>query len=144
MAEKQIDRNDEIERLQKENEELLAKLGVSETALTAAERLAEASNRASANHLGGTMDSVPSGKKNAKGVETYFFKVNLPPYAGHTITINGFSYYNGQTYELDIDHLRDLQSRVYQCWRHEDNVRGQDENTWRRGGQVNTSRMQYV
>lgn len=141
MADKTINRNEEIDRLREENEKLLVKLGESETKRTAAEMLNESVNFAKASHLSGNLDAVLSGKKNGDGKETYFFRVSLPPYAGHAITINGFPYNNGQTYELDVDHLRDLQSRVFNCWKHENSVRGSDENSWRRGGVTNTSAM---
>ena len=133
----------EIERLKKA-------LGLAEVAKTEAEEMARAIAQASP-FAGGNVDEQASGnvvtvnvclnpevrdakKLKWKEVElpTYFFRIDLPKGAGITLSTNGVEYYHGETYEVDIDTLRELKSRVARCWDHEKSIHGGNENEYRK------------
>lgn len=79
-------------------------------------------------------DSRPIIKPVWKDVElpTYFYKIDLPPVGGEGLFDNGTPFYHGTVYEVDIDTLRSWKDRVFRLWDHERNIRGSNENFYRR------------
>jgi uncharacterized small protein (DUF1192 family) len=63
---------------------------------------------------------------------TYFYKVDLPPSGGTDMKINGLPLYHGATYEVDVDTLRTMKDMVFRQWKHEREVRGSNENAYRK------------
>jgi len=134
------------EQLQKEIDELRAKLGESEKARKDAEDIANI-----AVLTGTTTEDRPTGKTvkrrecinpwetNPKEYEfkvverpTYFYTINLPLSAGWSLRTNGaMEYFHGQTYEFDNIELADIKSRVARCWDHEASISGSNENAYR-------------
>jgi hypothetical protein len=69
-------------------------------------------------------------------VPTFMYTINIPSGSGLSLSTNGIEYYHGQTYEVDLDTLRDLRSRSEKCWKHEKAIHGDNENAYRK--QANT------
>lgn len=65
-------------------------------------------------------------------VDTYFYKIDLPPVGGVGLTINGMPLYHGTVYEFDIDSLRTVKDLVFKVWKHEADIHGSDENLYRK------------
>lgn len=65
-------------------------------------------------------------------VDTFFYKIDLPPSGGVGIGINGQQFYHGWTYEFDLDTLRSVKDIVARSWAHENSIRGSNENAYRR------------
>lgn len=63
---------------------------------------------------------------------TYFYKIDLPPVGGEGLIPNGVPFYHGTVYEVDIDTLRSWKEMVFRLWDHERNIRGSNENFYRR------------
>lgn len=79
-------------------------------------------------------DSRPILKPLWEDVElpTYFYKIDLPPVGGEGLIPNGVPFYHGTVYEVDIDTLRSWKEMVFRLWDHERNIRGSNENFYRR------------
>ena len=65
-------------------------------------------------------------------VPTYYYKIDLPPSGGVDLKINGESKYHGVTYEFTLDELRTVKDMVARSWGHEANIKGSNENIFRR------------
>lgn len=65
-------------------------------------------------------------------VPTYWYRIELPPSGGTGLKFNGEELMHGQTYELDLDMLRTVKDAVAKSWAHEQNIRGSNENFYRR------------
>ena len=147
----------DIEKLQRENAELLAQLEGERTKRTAAEAAALLAAESQGMLQQRDIREVPTGRtrtvQRAKGYKvvghkdsgvpimapvwedielpTYFYKIDLPPCGGIDYKINGVAAYHGSTYELDIDTLRTVKDIVYRCWKHDADIHGSDENAYR-------------
>ena|SRR5690348_6537829 len=64
-------------------------------------------------------------------VDTFLYKIHMPPVGGTHITLNGLQYYQGETYTVDLDTLRTLKEIIYRIRDHESNIHGTDENVYR-------------
>lgn len=64
-------------------------------------------------------------------METFFYKVDLPPVGGQGIRFNGQDFYHGETYEFTMDQLRTVKEIVFRIRDHEANIHGTDENVYR-------------
>lgn len=133
-----------------EIEALRAKLGIVEGERDAARVEAQAMAEASV-FSGGGAEEQPTGqtrkvsvclnpwvtdekKHKYKEVEVplYAYTIELPPGAGTDVTTNGVAYYHGMTYEVDMDTLRDLKSRVARTWDHERAIHSENANAYRK------------
>lgn len=65
-------------------------------------------------------------------VPTWYYKIDLPPVGGDGLKINDVPLYHGAVYEFDIDTLRTVKEMVFRCWKHEADIRGSDENFYRK------------
>lgn len=65
-------------------------------------------------------------------VEIWSYRIDLPPSGGYGAKLNGVDYFHGETYEVDTDTLRVLKDIVHRCWQHEANIRGSNENFYRK------------
>jgi hypothetical protein len=63
---------------------------------------------------------------------TYYYKIELPPSGGTDLKINGSAFYHGQVYEFSVDDLRMMKDMVARSWGHEANIKGSNENIFRR------------
>lgn len=63
---------------------------------------------------------------------TFFYRIDLPPCGGSDVKINGMPLYHNATVEVDIDTLRTLKSLVFNCWDHDRQIHGSDENAYRK------------
>lgn len=74
-------------------------------------------------------------EKKQKWVEvkspTYYFTIELPKGAGLFLSTNGVEYYHGVQYEFTKEELVEVKARVANCWWHEKNVHGDNENMYR-------------
>jgi hypothetical protein len=65
--------------------------------------------------------------------DTYLIKIDLPASGDIALKMNDVPFYHGAVYEVDIDTLRSIKSIVWNCWKHDQDVRGnQNENAYRR------------
>ena len=64
-------------------------------------------------------------------VDTFLFKVDMPPVGGVQIVLDGEPLQHGQTYEVTLDRLRYLKSLVYNLQAHEAAIHGNDDDVWR-------------
>ena len=76
------------------------------------------------------------------GGDLWHYKIDLPPSGGTDIKINGIPLYHGQQYKLTTPTLQVVKDMVARTWKHEDMIRGTNENFYRkptertlRGGQ---------
>jgi hypothetical protein len=74
--------------------------------------------------------------KDENGTDWWYYKIDLPPSGGIDIKINGISYYHGEQYKIDTNTLRDLKDKVFRCWKHEGDIKGNNENFYRRPTEV--------
>lgn len=65
-------------------------------------------------------------------VPTYFYKIDLPASGGEGINIGGNWFYHGQSYKMDLDLLRTMKDIVHRSWVHEGNIKGNNENVFRK------------
>jgi hypothetical protein len=65
-------------------------------------------------------------------VETYYYKIDLPPCGGTHMTVNGNELYHGVVVECDVDSLRSIKDMVFRCWKHDAEIHGSDENAYRK------------
>lgn len=145
--------DEEVSKMQQEVADLKLALAKSDLARTEAEEQARALSEFG--RYTGDAEEQPTGKttviqvcsnpwerKEAKQkfkdveVPTFFYTVNLPKGAW-SLARNGFEYCHGQTYELDINTLRDLKSGVWGCWKHEYDIHGSNENEYRAPAPIN-------
>jgi hypothetical protein len=68
--------------------------------------------------------------KKAK-IDTYAYRIDLPPCGGLDFKTNGVPFYHGTTVVVDLNVLRDIKERVYRCWMHDKSIHGSDENFYR-------------
>lgn len=148
----------DLQKLLAEIADLKSKLAVSETARTEAEKQALALAEAQAGVMQVAVQEVPTGKKvkvqrcagyetvgykddgrpilkpTWKSVEldTFFYKIDLPPVGGDGLRVNGLLLAHGAVMEFDIDTLRSVKDMVFRCWDHERNIHGTDENVFRK------------
>lgn len=64
-------------------------------------------------------------------VDTYIFKIDMPPVGGVQIVLDGEPLQHGQTYEVTLDRLRLLKEMVFRLQAHEAAIHGSDEDVWR-------------
>lgn len=64
-------------------------------------------------------------------IDTYFYKIDMPPCGGLDLKINGVPYYHGSTVEVDLNVLRSMKEIVARCWLHDQSIHGSDENFYR-------------
>jgi len=64
-------------------------------------------------------------------VETYNYKIDMPPCGGFDLKINGMPLYHGSVVEVDIDTLRTIKDMIYRLWAHDSAIHGSDENAYR-------------
>jgi hypothetical protein len=140
----------DLEKLQKEIEDLKLQLGVEKEQRTAAEEMAHAMSEASA-YSGSNVEEQATGKTRSIEVctnpwerdtkkhkyktvkmPTYYYTIQLPPAAGLALSTNGIEYYHGETYEFVQQELAEMKSRVARCWDHEKSIHGDNENAYRK------------
>lgn len=140
---------EELKVMQTEVARLQAALGMSEKKRTEAEEMAVAVSKAG--QFVSNTEEQASGKtvtieiclnpwerdtkkQKFKEVEypTYFYTIDMPRGMGTHLTVNGREFYHGQTYEVDTFALTDLKKMVAQCWYHEKNIHGENENAYRK------------
>jgi hypothetical protein len=73
-------------------------------------------------------------KQKFKSVEvpTYYYAIHIPAGVGLWLMTNGVEYFHGQTYEVTLDVLADLKSRVARCYDHEKSIHSENENAYKR------------
>ena len=150
---KEVTSQDDVAALQQRIEALTKQLAEKDGELS----VAQESARLAAEVQGGvpfmqaTMEEQPTGRKvsvkraknpwvrEASKLEyetveqpTYYYKIELPPSGGTSLRINGQDFYHGQTYEFSVDDLRMIKDMVARSWGHEANIRGSNENVFRR------------
>lgn len=79
-------------------------------------------------------NGTPIRKPEFKEVDlpTFFYRIELPPSGGTGVKINGEEFIHGATYEFDLDMLRTIKDIVHRAWAHEANIKGSNENVYRR------------
>lgn len=149
----------EVEKLLAEVSDLRAKLAEANAGRSEAERAALAASEAQMSGLiHNHIQEMPTGKTikvpkctgyktvgykddgrpilrpewSEEEVPTFFYKIDLPPVGGIGLFTNGVPLYHGTVYELDLHTLRDVKSRVWQCWNHEASIHKSEENAYRR------------
>lgn len=60
------------------------------------------------------------------------YLIDLPPSGGEGVTINGTQFHHGQVIEVDTNTLRTIKEMVFRAWFHESQIKGNDENKFRR------------
>jgi len=70
--------------------------------------------------------------ENDRGLQEWFYKIDLPPSGGSDIRFNGVPYYHGEQYKVDTDTLRSLKDVVARCWKHNDDINGNNEDFYRK------------
>ncbi len=70
-------------------------------------------------------------KWETKQVDTFLFKVEMPPVGGVQIVLDGEPLQHGQTYEVTLDRLRYLKEIVFRLQAHEASIHGNDDDVWR-------------
>lgn len=65
-------------------------------------------------------------------VPSYFYRIELPPSGGTGLKINGEEFMHGETYQIDLHLLRTVKDMVHRAWAHESNIKGSNENFYRR------------
>jgi hypothetical protein len=154
--------NETEQRLLSEINDLKAKLGIADAARSDAEKRALSLAESQGGLMQPGVHEVPTGrtvtvqrldpKKPYKVVDhkddgrdilrpnfvdvqvpTFFYKIDLPPVGGIGIRINGADpYYHGTTYEFDQYLLATVKDMVFRCWKHERDIKGSDENFYRK------------
>jgi hypothetical protein len=138
----QLTKDQEIEALKKRLEDLTGELAEANAASAAA--MGRAAFFADAN------TEIPTGRKvsleycenpwvkdeakqvwKTKEVDTYLFKVEMPPVGGVQIVLDGEPLQHGQTYEVTLDRLRYLKEIVFRLQAHEASIHGNDDDVWR-------------
>jgi hypothetical protein len=66
------------------------------------------------------------------GRQWWYYKIDLPPSGGDGVTINNHWFYHGQQYKIGTDTLRSLKEAVHRSWTHDNSIRGNNENFYRR------------
>lgn len=69
-------------------------------------------------------------------VPTFFYRVDIPPVGGMSLTINGVPLMHNTVYELDQDSLSSVKDMVWKCWKHDLDIHGSDENAYRKPTQA--------
>ena len=67
---------------------------------------------------------------------TFFYKIDLPASGGQGINLNGEWFYHGEVYTIDLDLLRTLKDAVHRAWAHEAQIKGNNENIFRKPSNV--------
>ena len=132
MANQKLTSEQEIDALKAKLEALQTELDASHQANK--ETLARSAYFMSAN------TEEPTGRKvkvedkqvwKTREVDTYLFKIDMPPVGGVQIVLDGEPLQHGQTYEVTLDRLRLLKEMVFRLQAHEAAIHGSDEDVWR-------------
>jgi len=142
MAEKKVTTPSELEALRAEVKRLEEALAVANTANEDAARRAM--------FFKDVNEEVPTGQKVTRKiakkpwakteedqewedveVDTYLFKIDMPPVGGVQILLNGEALQYGETYTVDLHQLRYLKDVIFRLRDHEANIHGTDENVYR-------------
>jgi hypothetical protein len=158
MAGPKITSAADVKKLQDDVARLQKLLDEKDVALAAAESAAAHSAAQQLASMGSNVMEIPTGKtvtvQRAKkyktvgykddgrpikepifedvALPTFHYRIDLPPSGGVAISINGTEYYHNETYVVDVDLLRDLKDKVARAWGHEANIKGSNENIFRR------------
>ena len=73
----------------------------------------------------------PAGE-DANGNPMFWFKVDLPPCGGTDIKLCGVPFFHGELYKVNVDQLRSLKEIVWRTWAHDAQIKGTNENFYRR------------
>jgi hypothetical protein len=86
-----------------------------------------------ARYLGETVErDVVGGEDRERATTLWEYTIDLPPSGGTDIKLNGIPFYHGQTYRVTKGTLDVLRDQVSRSWQHEANIRGSNENAYRR------------
>lgn len=157
--------HDSLAKLKAEIADLQSRLDASEAQRSEAEAAALARAEAQGGLMQREIEEIPSGRKvevmrldhykrvghkddgrpilepvmKAVKLDTYFYKIDMPPCGGTDLKINGQAFYHGATYEFDIDTLRTIKEIVFRTWKHDSDIHGSDENFYRKPQQSRLS-----
>jgi len=83
-----------------------------------------------------TEHDIVQGEERDRETELWEYTIDLPPSGGMDVRINGMPFFHGQTYRVTTGTLRVLMDQVNRSWTHESNIKGSNENAYRRMREV--------